>query len=142
MKISAKTRYGLRILLDIAGSNQDAPRTIKDIAQAQQISEKFISQLVVPLRQAGFIRSIRGAQGGLKLSRKTELITLLNIMETMEGPISVLDCVSCTQVCPRQEICKVSDIWGGLNATIKEYLNSITLKNIIDSCRQDNTPSS
>jgi len=135
MKISARARYGLRIMLDIAANSRDFPRSIKDIALSQQISEKFISQLVIPLRQAGYIRSTRGIQGGLQISRKPELITLLNIVETMEGPISVLDCVSCTQVCPRQDICRVSGIWGGLNACIRDYLQKITLKDILEETR-------
>ena len=139
MKISARARYGLRILLDLAANSRDFPRSIKDIAQSQQISVKFISQLVIPLRQAGYIRSIRGSQGGLQMSRRPELITLLNIIETMEGPIRVLDCVSCAKICPRQDNCRASSIWSGLNACIRDYLQKITLKDILEEKRTGDT---
>ena len=77
MKISTKGRYGLRILLDLALHEGDSPRMIRDIAESQQISEKYISRLIIDLRQGGILESIRGAKGGYKLSRNPESITVL-----------------------------------------------------------------
>lgn len=131
MKISAKARYGLRILVDLALHGNDAPRSIKDIAKSQQISEKFISRLVVELRRAGFIRSIRGTQGGLKLARFPRLITLLNIVETMDGPISLLDCITSPQACPRQKQCVVTDVWSEINQALINALSAITLEDVV-----------
>ena len=93
MKISTKGRYGLRILIDLATHDPEKPRMLKDIAQSQQISEKYISRLVIDLRRAKLVRSVRGVNGGFHLAKLPEKITLLEVLETMEGPISVVDCV-------------------------------------------------
>ncbi len=101
MKISTKGRYGLRILIDLATHDPVKPRLIRDIAQSQQISEKYISRLVIDLRRANLIRSVRGVNGGFHLAKRPEEITLLEILETMEGPISVVDCVRSPEKCKR-----------------------------------------
>ena len=86
MKISTKGRYGLRILLDIALYRVgDKPRMIREIASNQEISEKYISRLIIELRKAGFVRSVRGVNGGYTLTRKPEDISVLDVLETMEG---------------------------------------------------------
>lgn len=93
MKISAKTRYALRILLDIALFGKEKPRTIKDIAANQEISDKFISPLVVTLRRAGLLQSLRGVTGGLKLNKDPQFISLLDIIDAMDGEIYLLSCL-------------------------------------------------
>ena len=87
MKISTKGRYGLRILIDLATHDPEKPRLLKDIVQSQLVSEKYLSRLVLDLRRAKLIRSVRGSNGGFYLARSPETITLLEILETMEGPI-------------------------------------------------------
>ena len=99
MKISTKGRYGLRILIDLATHDPAKPRQLHDIAQSQQISEKYISRLVLDLRKAKLIRSTRGVNGGIHLVKSPEEITLLEILETMEGPISVVNCVHSPAQC-------------------------------------------
>ena len=89
MKITAKSRYALRVLLDIAMADNSEPRTIGEIAESQSISEKFISRIVVPLRRAGLLDSERGARGGLRLARQAEAITLFEIVTAMEGTIAM-----------------------------------------------------
>jgi Rrf2 family protein len=132
MKISAKTRYGLRILLDIALHGSDKPRTIRDIAASQQISEKFISPLVVTLRRAGMLRSIRGVAGGLQLDKDPQLISLLDISDAMDGEIFLLGCLKDPASCPRRNRCVTALVWNDVNESLREKLRSITLQSIID----------
>ena len=136
MKISTKGRYGLRILIDLATHDPAKPRLIRDIARSQQISEKYISRLVIDLRRAKLIRSVRGVNGGFHLAKRPDEITLLEILETMEGPISVVDCVRSPEKCGRQHLCPARDIWVELNDGIRELTKKITLDDILNACRR------
>lgn len=135
MKISTKGRYGLRILLDLALNSGEAPRMIREIAKSQQISEKYISRLIIDLRKAGFVSSVRGIQGGYHLARRPEFITLLDVVEVMEGPVSIVDCVIAPDKCTRQEVCPTLDMWTALNQQIREKFAAVTLQDIIDHYR-------
>ncbi len=132
MKISARTRYGLRILLDIARHRGDGSlRTIAEIASSQTISAAFISRLAVPLKRAGLINSERGVGGGLSLAKNPGEISLLDIMEALDGPVSIVKCVALPKICKRNKTCKVRGIWDGINSAIKNSLASITLASIM-----------
>ncbi len=132
MKISARTRYGLRILLDIARhGGEGSLRTIAEIASSQAISAAFISRLAVPLKRAGLINAERGVGGGLSLARNPGEISLLDIMEALDGPVSVVKCVARPKICKRNKTCKVRGIWDGINSAIKNSLASITLASIM-----------
>lgn len=136
MKISTKGRYGVRILLDLALHDSAVPRQIHDIALSQQISEKYISRLIIALRRAKMIRSIRGAKGGYQLCRDPESVTLLDIIEVMEGPLSIVDCVRSPRKCARSGACPSRQIWDRLTADISEAMQKITLQDIIDNYHQ------
>jgi Rrf2 family protein len=138
MKISTKGRYGLRILIDLAMHDPGKPRLIRDIATSQQISEKYISRLVIALRRAKLIRSVRGVNGGFHLAKLPEKITLLEILETMEGPISVVGCVHSPEKCKRQALCPARDVWTELNEGIRELTGKITLDDILNAYRRHN----
>lgn len=133
MKISTKGRYGLRILLDLALHNQDEPRLMKDIARSQQISEKYISRLIQPLNEAGFITSFRGAKGGLKLAKAPKEISLLEIIEAMEGRVAIVDCVFDKEFCPKSNDCSACKTWTSLNKKIRKQMAEITLKDVLKS---------
>ncbi|MBO4520088.1 MAG: Rrf2 family transcriptional regulator [Alphaproteobacteria bacterium] len=133
MKISTKGRYGLRILLDLALYGQDAPRLMKEIADSQQISEKYISRLILPLNEAGFITSFRGAKGGLKLAKSPKEISLLEIVEAMEGRLAIVDCVFDKDFCPKSDNCSACKIWSSLNKKIRKQMAEITLKDVLKS---------
>ena len=132
MKISAKTRYALRILLDIALFGKEKPRTIKDIAANQEISDKFISPLVVTLRRAGLLQSLRGVTGGLKLNKDPQFISLLDIIDAMDGEIYLLSCLRDPRSCPRKTPCSTPLVWNDVNESLREKLRSITLQSILD----------
>jgi len=136
MKISTKGRYGLRILFDLAMHDPAKPRMLKDIAQSQQISEKYLSRLVIELRRARLIRSVRGINGGFLLVKPAEEITLLEVLETMEGPMSVVDCVHSPEQCTRHPLCPARDIWVQLNNDIRALTSKITINNILEAYRK------
>ncbi len=138
MKISTKGRYGLRILMDLAIHQSEKPRLIRDIAQSQQISEKYISRLVISLRKAGLIRSIRGVNGGFHLDRKPEDITLLEVVEVMEGPLSIVDCVIAPRKCRMHENCAPREVWCKLNENIRDLMRQTTLADILATCEKQN----
>ena len=136
MKISTKGRYGLRILIDLATHDPQKPRAIHDIAQSQQISEKYISRLVIDLRRARMIRSVRGFNGGFHLARSPKEITLLEVLEVMDGPLAIVGCVDKPEKCPRSGTCGVQGIWSGLNEQIRSLMRGITLEDILAACRR------
>ena len=131
MKISTKGRYGLRILMDLALHQSEKPRLIRDIAKSQQISEKYISRLVIALRKGGMIRSVRGVNGGFHLAMKPEDITLLKVIEVMEGPLSIVDCVSAPKCCAQSADCAPREIWCKLNEDIRDLMRRTTLADIL-----------
>lgn len=136
MKISAKARYGLRILLDVALHETHArPRTIKEIADAQGISEKFISRIVVPLRERGMIKSERGKLGGFRLAQAPSDITLLAVIETLQGPISLVDCVADKAGCVRSGTCVARSVWTDVNTAVRAALRGMTLETVLERMR-------
>ena len=136
MKISTKGRYGLRILIDLATHDPAKPRLVRDIAESQQISEKYISRLIIDLRRARLVRSVRGMKGGFFLARSPKEITLLDILETMEGTISIVDCVMAPEKCAHNHGCTARGIWLRLNDGIRDLMRNITFEQILQEYSQ------
>ena len=134
MKISTKGRYGLRVLLDIALYRVgDKPRMIREIAANQEISEKYISRLIIELRKAGFVKSVRGAKGGYTLMRKPEEISILDVLEVMEGPVCIVDCVSASGgECRRTMLCPTRRMWTEINQKIRDIFAGYTLQDLLE----------
>ncbi len=131
MKITAKSRYALRILVDIAASGGKGPRTIKEIAASQGISEKFISRIAVPLRRAGLLATERGVNGGLRLARFPDKITLLDIVTATDGTLSLVRCLSRPGVCQRQGRCAAEKAWGRVNDALSAALRRVKLSDVV-----------
>ena len=131
MKISTKGRYGLRILLDLALNQGENPRMIKEIAKAQNISEKYISRLIIDLRRAGMVTSIRGARGGYRLALFPNEISLLEVVETMEGRISIAGPINHADECP-PEVRNAQQIWADINSQIRAAMSAVNLQQILD----------
>lgn len=133
MKISAKARYSLRILLDIAlNETPDHPRLMKEICEAQGLPEKFTSRLVIPLREQGMIHSLRGKSGGFRLAKSPTDITLLAILEAIQGPIALVDCITSRKGCARTAACPAQLIWADVNTAVRNALAAITLETVIN----------
>lgn len=132
MKISTRGRYGLRIMTDLAQHDGDSPRMISDICKAQGLSRKYVGRLIIALRKAGMIYSVRGAKGGYKIKRLPKDISLLEIIETMEGPLSIVGCVACPHKCKRSGNCVSREVWTELNAKIRKNFESVSLQDILN----------
>ena len=132
LKISAKARYALRILLDVATfASAETPRTGAAIAQAQQISEKFLSRIVVMLRRRGLLRSVRGNVGGFRLAMSPDDIRLLDVIEAVQGPVAILDCLEPGATCPRQATCLARRVWSDVNSAFVATLAKVSLASIL-----------
>jgi Rrf2 family protein len=136
MKISTKGRYGLRVLLDIAKYQEHGPVILRDIAKRQDISEKYLWQVINPMKSAGFVTSVRGAKGGYMLARDIEEITLLDIVTILEGPVCVVDCVDDPETCVRSTVCVTRDSWRQVEESIKATMAGITLKKLVKDERE------
>ena len=129
MKISTKGRYGWRILLDLALYGE-TPRLMREIAASQGISEKYISRLMNPLNKAGVVRSIRGVNGGFVLAKNPADITLLAVVEAMEGRVAVVECVTDKAFCAKSNDCSACEMWTGLSAEIRQAMAKVTLADL------------
>jgi Rrf2 family protein len=127
MKLSARVRYGVRLMTALAAEKDKRPLFLKDIAAGEEISEKYLSLIVIPLKAAGLIKSLRGAHGGYTLAKKPADISLYDIAEALEGEICLVPCVKRPSYCRRTAICPTRDTWSVLGNKIKENLDSITL---------------
>jgi len=136
MKLSTKGRYGLRILHDLASHPAETPRVLKEIAAAQGISKKYISRLIIDLRKAGLVKSVRGAKGGFRLARFPMDISLLEIVEAMEGRVAIVDCVCQPDACLRIPTCTPRRIWIDLNDQIRARMAAISLQTLLDQDRR------
>lgn len=131
MKLSTKGRYGVKAMVELAINYGNTPLSIKNIALKQNISECYLEQLFAPLRKAKLIISIRGAQGGYVLSREPEKITIADIMDVLEGPIEISECID-NDNCDNIDCCATRTVWGKIKKSIDDVMNSITLQDIVD----------
>jgi Rrf2 family protein len=115
------------MMVDLACHFKDKPVFLKDIAARENISEKYLSLIVIPLRSAGLIRSIRGARGGYILARSPEAISLRDIVEAVDGETCLVHCVKKPDICNRASTCTTRDLWVFLGDKINETLESVTL---------------
>ena len=139
MKLSTKGRYGVRLMLDLALHAGDNPVTLKEIAARQEISEKYLSNLIPLLRNAGLVHSVRGSQGGYSLARPLREITLKDILLVLEGSMCLVECTERPTVCQRSDDCFVRDVWSEVTAKMLEALESFNLANMIEKLDLKNT---
>ncbi|RAL25756.1 cysteine metabolism transcriptional regulator CymR [Thermoflavimicrobium daqui] len=125
MKISTKGRYGLTIMMDLATNYGKGPIPLKSVAERHELSEHYLEQLIAPLRNAGLVRSVRGAYGGYKLAKPPEEITAGDIIRVLEGPIRLVEASSDDH--PGQR-----DLWKRIRDAIARELDSTSLASLID----------
>ena len=132
MKISTKGRYALRLMIDLAQHDAGGYIPLRDISKRQEISAKYLEQIVVQLSRAGFVRSIRGAQGGYQLSRPPAEYTVGDILRITEGSLAPVACLEHEPIeCGRAADCITLDFWRGLYKVINDYVDSVTLEDLI-----------
>jgi Rrf2 family cysteine metabolism transcriptional repressor len=140
MKLSTKGRYGLRAVLDMATfQDEQGPITLSSIADRQSISEGYLEQLMVPLKKAGVVKSVRGAQGGYLLAREPQQITVGEIIRVLEGPIAPMACVSeeFPEPCDRSEGCVTKEIWEKVRDSISSVLDSYSLADLVAETKKN-----
>lgn len=128
MKISTRGRYALRFMIDLAQHNKEEFTPLKDISERQNISIKYLEQITSLLSKYGLLQSVRGPQGGYKLARLPEQYTIGEILRITEGDLAPVACLeNNAEKCPRTSICPTIKFWIGLENTINNYLDSVTL---------------
>ena len=134
MKLSTKGRYGVIAMYELALHYGEGPISLKIIAAKQDISEHYLEQLICTLRNAGFVTSMRGAQGGYLLTKNPAEITVGDIITVMEGPIALVDClltdITYNQYCNKAGRCVTRGVWAKVCDSISSVLNSITLADL------------
>jgi len=131
MKLSTRSRYGLRLMLSLATNTNKGPLQLSEISARENISEKYLGQIVIHLRAVGLVNSVRGAQGGYYLSREPKDITVLQIVECLEGDLSIVDCTLRPEECSRESACAAAQIWKLLSERVRETLAGITLADMV-----------
>lgn len=133
MKISTKGRYALRMLLDTAENQKGGYVALKDIAQRQNISKKYLEQIALQLSQAGVLRAVRGHQGGYMLVKPPAEYTVGDVLRITEGSLAPVACLDQQpNLCERCGICMTLPVWQGLDRVIADYVDGITLQDILD----------
>jgi Rrf2 family cysteine metabolism transcriptional repressor len=132
LKLSTRTRYGTRALLDLARHQGDNLVQLKDIARRQNISLHYLEHIIAPLVGAGIVRSTRGARGGLQLTRRPGEIKLSEVVQLLEGAITPVDCVIDPESCTRSEYCVTREVWGEMKKAIDNTLKAITLQDLVE----------
>ncbi|MDZ7794248.1 MAG: Rrf2 family transcriptional regulator [Spirochaetia bacterium] len=128
MKMSTRSRYGLRFMFELALHYKEGPVLLRDIAERHNISEKYLSKLVIPLKGIGLINTYRGAHGGYSLAIEPEKITVKQIVDVLEGDTSSVECI-------QDPLDPTWEVWSGLDKTISDYLESINLETVVQNNR-------
>ncbi len=133
MIISTKGRYALRMMLDLAMYSEGGPVCLKDVARRQQISDKYLEQIIATLNKAGYVRSVRGAQGGYLLKKDPAEYTVGMILRLTEGDLAPVGCVGAEkEECERKEGCVTIRIWQQINDAVNQVVDNITLADMLE----------
>ncbi len=131
MKISTKGRYALRMMLDLAINNTGEYISIKSIAARQEISEKYLEQIITQLNRAGFVRSVRGAQGGYMLAKAPSEYTVGMILRQLEGSLAPVSCADAEATCDRTSSCVTLEVWQKIQKAVGDVVDNITLADLV-----------
>lgn len=131
MKISTKGRYALRVMIDLALNSNEKYISLNDIAKRQEISNKYLEQIISLLNKAGYLLTARGNAGGYKLAKEPKEYNIGDILRATEGDLALIYCLTEDGECNKQKDCKTFSFWKGLDNVINEYVNSKTLEDLI-----------
>ncbi len=133
MKISTKGRYALRVLADLAEHGQNKNVSIREIAERQDISDKYLEGIVARLSNAGYVKSTRGKYGGYRLTRAPKDYTVYDVLAVSEDSVALVACLEGEEnTCPRKGKCLTLPLWQHMQEQFKEYMKTITLQDILD----------
>ena len=136
MKISTKGRYALRLMVDLAMADHPGPVSLKDVADRQHLSDKYLEQIVTPLSRAGLVRSVRGAGGGYLLTRRPEEYTVGDILRPLEGDLAPVECATDEQYCDRCGECVTLELWQEIHRAVSQVVDNTTLADLVERARK------
>jgi Rrf2 family transcriptional regulator, cysteine metabolism repressor len=131
MKLSTRGRYGTRVLLDLAMHRDNGLVLLKDVANRQDISLRYLEHIITPLVMAGMVRSTRGAKGGVYLAKPPDKIKLIEVIQVLEGSTAPVECVDSPDLCNRSNMCVTRDVWIEVKAAIDKILENTTLDDLV-----------
>lgn len=132
MKISTKGRYGLRMIIELAKNYNSRVISIKEIAEKNNISEKYLEQIIILFSKAGLVKSVRGAGGGYRLNVPPEQLMVGTVLRAVEGSLSPVDCVDLPDSCPRSGQCVTIGLWKRLKEAIDSVIDQTSVADLID----------
>jgi Rrf2 family protein len=132
MKLSTKCRYGARAIVEIARNDHNGPVKRKDIVKNQEISDSYLENILITLKNGGIINAIRGANGGYMLRRPASEITLLEIVNVLEGSLAPVECIDTPSVCHRTDNCSTRGVWKNLKEAKEDVLRNVTVQKLVD----------
>ena len=137
MKLSTRGRYGTRLMLELAKNYGKGPINITEISKSQGISVKYLEQIIIPLKKAKLITSVRGPKGGHELSKSPDKIVLWQILKHLESHLTLVDCVSDDDSCEHIETCLVRPVWGKAYNAMMNVFKETSLKDILNPAVSD-----
>ncbi|OAG28642.1 RrF2 family transcriptional regulator [Thermodesulfatator autotrophicus] len=140
MKITTRSRYGTRMMIELAKHYRQGPLQIGEISKRQNLSVKYLEQLIIPLKKAGLIKSVRGPKGGHILARPPEEITVWDVVSVLEGIEALTPCIVKPELCEQSDTCPTRDVWVLLTKTIENCLKSITLADLLKKMEEGEEP--
>ena len=133
MKISTRGRYAVRVMLDLAWNSNGECIKVKEIAARQGISEKYLEQIIAILNKAGYVKSVRGAQGGYQLTKTPEEYTVGMILRLTEGSLAPVACLEKdAEICERCDTCETLEVWKELHDTVNRLVDGITIADLVE----------
>jgi Rrf2 family protein len=136
MKISTKIRYGARAMVELASHYGEGPIELKEIAKKENISLKYLEQVINPLRADGLVKAVRGAKGGYSLAKPPSEICLYDVIETLEGPLNLLECLRDAKACQKISFCVTREIWKEVSDAMSKIFYSVTLEDMVNRKRE------
>ncbi len=141
MKLSTRSRYGLRAVLELALEYGNKPMQIKTIADREDISNKYLEQLMSTLKSSGIVRSIRGPKGGYLLAQAPSQVKLSKVVMALEGPLIIVDCIEHPEFCVRCTDCVTRQVWAEIHSAMMSVLEAQTLQDLVDKTHKGNKTS-
>ena len=135
MKLSTRSRYGTRLMLDMAQHYREGPLQLGDIAKRQEVSLKYLEQIIIPLKKAHYIESVRGRKGGHILTKPPEEITVGEIVALLEESSGLVKCAKDTTVCERADICPTRLLWKEAYEAMFDRLKAVTLADLVERAK-------
>lgn len=132
MRLSTRSRYGTRLILELALKYDRGPVYLKEISASQELSLKYLGQLIIPLKIAGIVKSSRGAHGGYYLAKSPDNIKLSEVIRALEGPVYLVECLENPDICNRQPDCVTRFFWNEINDVLHKTLEGITVSDMVE----------